>query len=90
MSASIVWRLMTPLSVVMAFGLAACASEEAPTEPSGGTTPALATVAAYTAVDLGTLGGATARPLPSTRQARWWVIAMQPEVGTPFSGRRAS
>jgi probable HAF family extracellular repeat protein len=52
-SASFARQVMTPLSVAMALCVAGCASEEAPTEPSGGTTPALATVAAYTAVDLG-------------------------------------
>jgi probable HAF family extracellular repeat protein len=52
-SASFAWQVMTPLSVAMALGVAGCASEKAPTEPSDGTTPVLATVAAYTAVDLG-------------------------------------
>jgi probable HAF family extracellular repeat protein len=52
-SASFAWQVMTPLSVAMALGVAGCASEKAPTEPSAGTTPALATVATYTAVDLG-------------------------------------
>jgi probable HAF family extracellular repeat protein len=57
MPVSIPLRLMTPVSIAMALGLAACASEKAPTEPSGVATPALAAVAAYTAVDLGTLDG---------------------------------
>ena len=35
----------------------ACTSEETPTEPSSDGAPALAAAAAYTAVDLGTLGG---------------------------------
>ncbi len=54
MSASIPLRSMT---MALALGLVACDSEEAPTEPSGGARPALAAVAGYTAVDLGTLGG---------------------------------
>jgi probable HAF family extracellular repeat protein len=50
-------RLMTLLSATVALGLLACTSEETPTEPSASAHPELATVKAYTAVDLGTLGG---------------------------------
>jgi len=41
----------------MAIGMAACTSEETPTEPSGSPRLARAAAGAYTAVDLGTLGG---------------------------------
>jgi probable HAF family extracellular repeat protein len=50
-------RLITLLSVTMAPGIAACTSEETPTEPSASASPELALVKTYTAVDLGTLGG---------------------------------
>jgi probable HAF family extracellular repeat protein len=48
--------LITLLSATMAIGMLACTSEQGPTEPS---TPSLApaNAGAYTAVDLGTLGG---------------------------------
>jgi probable HAF family extracellular repeat protein len=51
-------RLITLLSAPMALGMVACTSEESPTEPSAEVSPARAAAKTYTAVDLGTLGGA--------------------------------
>ena len=50
-------RLITLLSAPMALGMAACTSEESPTEPSAEVSPARAAAKTYTAVDLGTLPG---------------------------------
>ena len=39
--------------------------------------------------DLGTLGGGSVRPRPSTRGERWWAQASrQAGMSTPFCGRR--
>jgi probable HAF family extracellular repeat protein len=56
-------RLITLLSAAMTLGMLACTSEQTPSEPSGSPSLTRATAGAYTAVDLGTLGGfsATAR-----------------------------
>ena len=50
-------RLLT-LFLGAGMGLAACTSDDTPTEPATGASPALAAAKTYTAVDLGTLGGA--------------------------------
>src|SRR5712691_7926257 len=52
-------RLITLLSATMVLGMAACSSEETPTEPSASARPELAAAKTYTAVDLGTLPGGT-------------------------------
>jgi probable HAF family extracellular repeat protein len=54
-------RLITLLCAAIALGLAACMSEEAPTEPHGGPSLARAGASAYTPLDIGTLGGAFSR-----------------------------
>src|SRR4051794_21903723 len=53
-------RLITLLSAALALGLSACAPEETPTEPAGSASLAGAGTSGYTAVNLGTLGGAFA------------------------------
>jgi probable HAF family extracellular repeat protein len=53
-------RLITLISAAMTLGMLACTSEEAPTEPSSTPSLAQANAGAYTAVDLGTLGGGSA------------------------------
>src|SRR5688500_17747772 len=50
----------TVLLTSLALTMLACTSEETPTEPSSDGTSALAAGAAYSAVDLGTLGGGSA------------------------------
>src|SRR5687768_9222489 len=48
--------LITLLSATVALGMAACTSDESPTEPSAGAGMARAALGTYTAVDLGTAG----------------------------------
>lgn len=50
-------RLFTLLSATLAIGMAACTSEQGPTEPPSSPGLAQADAKAYTAVDLGTLAG---------------------------------
>jgi probable HAF family extracellular repeat protein len=51
-------KLLTLLSATMALGMAACTSDESPNGPSANARPELAAAKTYTALDLGTLGGA--------------------------------
>jgi probable HAF family extracellular repeat protein len=49
-------RLITLLSATLALGMAACTSEETPTEPAASASAARRAVPSYTVADLGTLG----------------------------------
>jgi probable HAF family extracellular repeat protein len=49
-------RLIVLFPFIMALGMLACTSEEAPTEPAGSPNQAKAAVGTYVGMDLGTLG----------------------------------
>jgi probable HAF family extracellular repeat protein len=54
-------RLIALLCATLVLGMAACRSEESPTEPSGEVSPARAAARTYVAIDLGTLGGLSSK-----------------------------
>ena len=85
-------RLITLLFATMALGMAACTSEQGPTEPPTSPGLAQADAKAYTAVDLGTLaGGFRTYALGINSAAKSWARALcllaRP---TPLSGIGAS
>lgn len=78
---------ITLLSVTLGFGMGACTSEEIPTEPSVGARAEMAAAKAYTAVDLGTLGGGS-YSVATAINAAGQVVGFG-EVGAATSGFRS-